>query len=589
MKIRKKISLTFLGILLVSLLIMIPVITESKYFSTLITKQLQHNADEMVSVYVDNFAKETGETFDVLRSVVFFLTTDQNARCIMSSDISAAQIEIFSVEQALYRAFSTNGALNEDVVNAIYLVRDENNYFPVYGDHYRLNPAERILNIYRQYQEINTTRELYTDADQNDYAYFITDFVDINTVNTLGKIIVELNVPHLLNMLSLQALYPSAVAYISDHKGTIIGAYGEKPPEHFDTNDKKIVAVEGQKWQHFYSNLQTEYERIDVFIPQEDILASIRESTRIFFVIAVVILILSLLSWLILTTIILRPLRQMMQTIHLLTEGDISARMRGTPYRETELIVTAFNTMTERLEQLFQENYEKGRLLRESEIAQLHSQIQPHFIFNVLELINIKSMAARQPSICTTVQNLAYLLRSNVLHEGKQMITFREELEYTRYYLALQKERFEDKLQYSIDLEDPEILDYYLPKLIIQPVVENSIVHGLEPKREGGWVRISIWEEEDAIYIKISDDGVGFDQSILQNLQAPANVSSGHTHVALKNIQRRIQLLFGETYGLRIRSDLSKGTEITVIVPIILELENPEKPSGYSKKRGTSS
>ena len=269
----------------------------------------------------------------------------------------------------------------------------------------------------------------------------------------------------------------------------------------------------------------------------------------------------------------------MMQTIHSLADGDISARMKETPYRETELVVSAFNTMTERLEQLFHENYEKGRLLRESEIAQLQSQIQPHFIFNVLELINIKCMAAGQPSICTTVQNLASLLRSNVLHDGEQMITFREELEYARYYLALQKERFEEKLQYYIDVEDPEILDYYLPKLTLQPIVENSIVHGLEPKREGGWVRISIWEEDDAIYTRISDDGVGFDPSILQGIQAPSDVSSGHTHIALKNVQRRIQLLCGDAYGIRILSDPSRGTETTVIVPIISSPENSEDPS----------
>ena len=579
MKIRKKISLTFLGMLLISSLIMLPVITESKYFSILISRQLQHNADEMVSVYVDNFVKETGETFDALRSAVFFLSTDQGARSIMSSGTSATQIDILSVEQAFYRAFSTNGSINADIVNAIYLVQNETNYFPIYGGHYGLNPAERILNVYRQYYKANSTRKLFTTAGQDDYAYFITDYVDIDTVNPLGKIIVELNVPNLLNIASLQSLYPSAAALFSDRSGAVIGAYGKEPPDHFDTTDEKTVTLEGKRWQHFYSDLQSDRERIDVFIPQEDILSSIRESTRIFFVIAFVILILALFSCFILTTIVLHPLRQMMQTIHSLADGDISARMKETPYRETELVVSAFNTMTERLEQLFHENYEKGRLLRESEIAQLQSQIQPHFIFNVLELINIKCMAAGQPSICTTVQNLASLLRSNVLHDGEQMITFREELEYARYYLALQKERFEEKLQYYIDVEDPEILDYYLPKLTLQPIVENSIVHGLEPKREGGWVRISIWEEDDAIYTRISDDGVGFDPSILQGIQAPSDVSSGHTHIALKNVQRRIQLLCGDAYGIRILSDPSKGTETTVIVPIISSPENSEDPS----------
>ena len=132
--------------------------------------------------------------------------------------------------------------------------------------------------------------------------------------------------------------------------------------------------------------------------------------------------------------------------------------------------------MANRLDTLFYEVYQKGLLLRDAEIGQLESQIQPHFIFNILELINMRCMAAGQPAICTTVQNLAQLLRANVVHNGEQTITFREELEYVKYYLALQKERFEEKLQYAVNLEDPEILDYALPKLTIQPLVENSIV-----------------------------------------------------------------------------------------------------------------
>ena len=247
--------------LLISSLIMLPVITESKYFSILISRQLQHNADEMVSVYVDNFVKETGETFDALRSAVFFLSTDQGARSIMSSGTSATQIDILSVEQAFYRAFSTNGSINADIVNAIYLVQNETNYFPIYGGHYGLNPAERILNVYRQYYKANSTRKLFTTAGQDDYAYFITDYVDIDTVNPLGKIIVELNVPNLLNIASLQSLYPSAAALFSDRSGAVIGAYGKEPPDHFDTTDEKTVTLEGKRWQHFYSDLQSDRER----------------------------------------------------------------------------------------------------------------------------------------------------------------------------------------------------------------------------------------------------------------------------------------------------------------------------------------
>lgn len=168
------------------------------------------------------------------------------------------------------------------------------------------------------------------------------------------------------------------------------------------------------------------------------------------------------------------------------------------------------------------------------------------------------------------MSNLAQLLRANITHKHEQTISFREELRYVRYYLELQKERFGDSLTYSIDLEDLSILDYSIPKLTIQPLVENSIVHGLEPKRGGGAVRIGIWEEEDAIYIRITDDGVGFDASQL-TLDIHSNTPAGasHNHIALSNIARRIQLLYGSKYGMEIVSSPGNGTTITVTIPAL--------------------
>lgn len=264
----------------------------------------------------------------------------------------------------------------------------------------------------------------------------------------------------------------------------------------------------------------------------------------------------------------------MLHTIGSIGSGDFSVRMDETPYTETTAISHAFNDMADRLDTLFQEVYQRGLLLRDAEIHQLESQIQPHFIFNILELINVRCMVAGQPAICTTVQNLAQLLRASVVNHGKQIITLQEELDSVKYYLALQKERFEEKLQYTVDVEDDKLLGCYLPKLTIQPLVENSIVHGLEPKRHGGWVRVSIWEEEDAVYIRVHDDGVGFDPSAIPQ---PGSDDKHHTHIALHNIERRFQLLYGEPYGMSIKSEPGHGTSIVLTLPIITAPPEKEK------------
>lgn len=179
----------------------------------------------------------------------------------------------------------------------------------------------------------------------------------------------------------------------------------------------------------------------------------------------------------------------------------------------------------------------------------------------------MRCMAAGQYELCRVVSNLANLLRANVSNRGQQKITLEEELRYVRYYLELQKERYGEKLCYEIELESQELLRYYLPKLTIQPLVENSVVHGLENKRGGGSVRISIWEEEDEIDMRVWDDGVGFDTASLFQDDAD-EADRQHNHVALPNVRRRIQLLYGQEYGLNVTSAPGSGTTVLVNLPL---------------------
>lgn len=566
---KRKISLTALAFVMICLLVFLPVISAGMYFTRTVSRQLEHNASETVAVYLDQFAAQTERTMSTLRDCVYYLTTDTGARSLMQQSAPASQIEILQLAQQFSRAFTLGDSLDPDTVSAIYLFKNEQDYLSVYGGNYYINTTQRMVTVYHNFLNQNSARELYTDPQNAGYAYMITDFVDLDSITPLGKIIIELDMRALLDISSLQSLYPSVAVLFRADDGRKIGSYGaDELPILSETRKDTEVTINGALWYHAWQQLPKDCGRIDAYIPRREILAGIRESTQVYILVTAAILFLTLIIAATLGMILVHPLRQMLHNISRLASGDLSVRMDETPYHETETLVHAFNDMANRLDTLFVEVYQKGLLLRDAEIDQLESQIQPHFIFNVLELINMRCMAAGQPAICTTVQNLAQLLRANVVHHGEQTITFREELEYVKYYLALQKERFEEKLQYSVDVEDSSILDYTLPKLTLQPLVENSIVHGLEPKRQGGWVRISIWEEEDAVYLRVSDDGVGFDPS-RHNLHPPLPDDHRHTHVALHNIERRIQLLYGKPYGMSIKSESGHGTSIILTLPIV--------------------
>ena len=166
------------------------------------------------------------------------------------------------------------------------------------------------------------------------------------------------------------------------------------------------------------------------------------------------------------------------------------------------------------------------------------------------------------------VTDLAQLLRGNIgVGGGSQKITFAQELNYVRYYMDLQQGRFGESLRCSVDYEDEEILQYLLPRLSIQPLVENAIVHGLEPRRGLGSVSVRLWEEDSSVCVRVEDDGVGFDPSQV-DLSDGADCGGRHNHIALPNILRRLRLLYGDRAGLDVRSSPGRGTTVLLMLPI---------------------
>ena len=167
-----------------------------------------------------------------------------------------------------------------------------------------------------------------------------------------------------------------------------------------------------------------------------------------------------------------RAMQGMEDTLHRMAESDYTARMPDSGYRELASLESAFNRMADNLDASFQDAYQKGLKLQESESRLLAAQINPHFIFNVLEAINMRCVDAGLKDISHMVTNLANLLRGNIgIGSGNQKITLEQELGYVRYYLDLQRQRFGKSLVYSIEQEDDELLQYLVPRLTIQPLV----------------------------------------------------------------------------------------------------------------------
>ncbi len=216
---------------------------------------------------------------------------------------------------------------------------------------------------------------------------------------------------------------------------------------------------------------------------------------------------------------------------------------------------------------------------KQAELAAFQSQINPHFLYNTLESIRGQALIDDNIEIAKMVEALADFFRYSISRKDN-LVTLRDELANIQNYMMILRYRFNNRfsLDIYIDEEDKKAYDYFIPKLILQPIVENAIFHGLEECLEGGKVDIEVIVTDNSLILTISDNGKGMDSKSLLELNERIRMSKEYpddskgfkqrnTGIALPNINKRIQLLFGEEYGIYVYSTLNQGTDIEITIP----------------------
>jgi two-component system sensor histidine kinase YesM len=225
-------------------------------------------------------------------------------------------------------------------------------------------------------------------------------------------------------------------------------------------------------------------------------------------------------------------------------------------------------SMIERTNQLSKESYEVRLEERKAQLMALQAQINPHFLYNTLENINWMAVRKNAPEISSMVTTLAKYFRLS-LNKGKVLVSIVDEVELIKTYLTIQNARFDGGLNYEINL-DPECKNYSIPKLTLQPIVENSVLHGILKKPEkSGTIRIETLFLEDELMIIITDDGVGMEQERVSELLN----SQQSSHYGLYNVQERLKLYYGDKYGLKIDSISGQGTTVTLHLGLIKNID----------------
>ncbi len=301
-------------------------------------------------------------------------------------------------------------------------------------------------------------------------------------------------------------------------------------------------------------------------IPIKELTTENRKTTLMIFLIGLLCLVFTVLCAIVLSEIIAKPIVRLTEHMLKYKDGNIDIYHASGASDETGVLAAAFNTMISRnKELLFRIDYEQKKK-REFELALMQLQIKPHFLYNTLDVICRLADMNRNAEVRKATKALADFYRV-ALSKGRDIIKLGEEISNVENYFSIQKIRYSNVFDYEITVED-EILNCHIPKLTIQPLAENAIYHGLKPAGRKGIISIKGYKEKDSVVIKVSDDGAGMSQERLngifsENTPGERSLQS----FGLKNLNERIRIIFGSSYGLTIWSEEGKGTEITIRIP----------------------
>lgn len=325
-------------------------------------------------------------------------------------------------------------------------------------------------------------------------------------------------------------------------------------------------SVDGEAYQIVFKRMEKTGWDVMMMTPLSMVQKSAVNTAKLIVGVFVVVLAITLMLLEVVMTNIVKPISSLQRQVDTIDKGNLE--LLELPPRSDEIgdLTTSFNHMIDRVKNLEDKIIQEQEDKRKFELQALQGQINPHFLYNTLDSI-IWMAEIKDDNVVPMTEALAKLFRIS-LNQGKETLTIEEELEHARNYLTIQSMRYVNKFEYSIEIQD-EVRKMKTIKLIVQPIVENSIYHGIKEKKGRGKISIRAYREGEDIKIEVSDDGIGMDREqcdALLNGKVESDKRRG-SGIGFKNVNERIKLYFGKAYFIRIISEVDRGTTVMITIP----------------------
>jgi len=424
-------------------------------------------------------------------------------------------------------------------------------------------------------EETVSTLAYYIDEESN--IYIGEKIFDRNNFEEVGIVVFKIKRDYLLNEYSKVLEGAKEGVYVVEDGKEILGK-GNLPDNKVEKM-KSFLDLDPKEGRLYKSENKDEailYLKINslnlslasaLFISKDILLEDIRHLSAITILLCISTIPIFLLFAAGLYKEIIYPIYTLCDKMQLIERGDMGVVMKSNREDELGYLFSTFDRMSKRIQYLVNTVYKEEIALKNAEIKLLQDQINPHFLYNTLEMINWKARMSGNDDISEMIEALSGIMEVNIDRRKIPFLTIEEEIKYLDNYIFLTYKRFGEKIIVKIDV-DIQTYPFKIPRIILQPLVENAIKHGIEPVGSGT-IYLGIKRNEDKLVITIQDDGQGIEEDVLAELHMEmVNEEEVTGKVGVINVQKRIKLLYGEAYGLTLVSRPGEGTLITVVLPI---------------------
>ena len=573
--IRTKLIIGFLTILLP--LVLILSIVFYSYSAEIVLKQSLEQTREIVeqfSISLDNYMGLMRNKMEILAdspTIQEELNTHQDKEDIKNDSFYSRNKRIRRIMLQIYSSVTMN-----DV--EIYGINETNHYLSLWSKKYEI-PDKDIL-----FENANLSKGrsvLVNNINDADTIQMIKMVKDLQTYKPIGYIRFGLKRNYIEKMAKNINFGSDGGIVIFDENLNKISGIAH------DSVLSKLLKEKPSIGNFSYSEGKNEYTAVHIHsdstgwttvgvIPLRYInkdLAGIQYLTVIIIVLTIIIGV--TVSVIIAQSLIL-PLENTVNALEKFSRGDFAVRLKENRCDEIGKLNRIFNKAIKEINELMQKVTQSEILNKEMEFKTLQSQMNPHFLYNTLDTINWLAFKEKQTEICNLVAAISSLIRASISNK-KSIITIEHELDYVKNYIYIQHIRYKDRFDTIYDI-DESLLKQAVPKLIIQPIVENAIIHGIENSKNKNLLYISVKRENECIIIIVKDTGIGMtDEKVSELLKEPLNAEGdeqkAHTNLGLYAVHKRIQLMYGDLYGLTVQSQAGEGTTVTLHIPFTKKQE----------------